>query len=180
MKVGLLFGSFNPIHIGHVAIAKYMSEQTDLKQVWLIVSPHNPLKEKKSLADAKKRLTHVKKAIGRNSKIKAGDIEFKFPEPSYTINTLSVLRKKYPKNKFVLVMGSDSLKFFHTWKEYKKILKSHEFYIYPRGKSLLRNDIKRISKYPNVTFFNAPLIDVSSTFIREQMKQGKDVKDLLA
>jgi nicotinate-nucleotide adenylyltransferase len=179
MKVGLLFGSFNPIHVGHVAIAKYMAGRSGLEQVWLVVSPHNPLKEKKSLADEKKRWRQVKKAVGRNSKIKVSNIEFKLPRPSYTINTLEILKKKFPNNKFILIMGSDNLKLFHKWKDYKMILKEHEIYIYPRGKSLLPSDIKRISKYPNITFFNAPLLDVSSTFIREQMRRGRDVRHLL-
>src|ERR1035437_2089903 len=142
MKIGLLFGSFNPIHIGHLAIANYMAEFTDLEQVWLIVSPHNPLKEKKSLADARKRLAQVKKAIkghtpaplkrGKTAKIKVSDVEFSLSQPSYTINTLEVLNKKYPQHKFVLIIGSDNLNRFHQWKDYKKILSKHKIYVYPR------------------------------------------------
>ncbi|MFI5164958.1 MAG: nicotinate (nicotinamide) nucleotide adenylyltransferase, partial [Bacteroidia bacterium] len=128
MKIGLLFGSFNPIHKGHIAVAKFMAEETDLKQVWLIVSPHNPLKEKKSLADEKKRLAQVKKATGRSKKIKVSDVEFKLAQPSYTISTLEVLKRKYPKNKFVIIMGFDNLFSFHKWKEYKTILKKVELY----------------------------------------------------
>jgi len=120
MKIGLFFGSFNPIHIGHMVIANYMSEFTDLDQVWLIVSPRNPLKNKKSLLDARKRLATVRKAVGTNPKIKVSDIEFSLPQPSYTVSTLDVLEKKYPKNKFVLIMGSDNLSAFHKWKDYKK------------------------------------------------------------
>lgn len=181
MKIGLLFGSFNPIHIGHIAIANYMAEQTDLDQVWLVVSPHNPLKEKKSLADAKKRFASVKKAIGRNSKIKVSNVEFALPQPSYTINTLEVLRKKYPKNKFLLIIGSDNLNLFHKWKDYKKILSDYKIYVYPRALSPLKRGAGGIVKnHRNVKIVNAPLIDISSTFIREQMKKGKDVKDLLA
>ncbi|MBI4932138.1 MAG: nicotinate-nucleotide adenylyltransferase [Bacteroidetes bacterium] len=179
MKVGLLFGSFNPIHIGHIAIAKYMAENTDLGQVWLVVSPHNPLKEKKSLADAKKRLTQVRKSIGRNPKIKVSDIEFGLPQPSYTIHTLEFLNKKYSKKKFTLIIGLDNLISFHKWKDYKKILKKFEVYVYPRKTSFNKNILSRLWKYPNVTFFNAPLIDVSSTFIREQMMRRKNVKKLL-
>lgn len=175
MKIGLLFGSFNPIHIGHVAIAKYFSEQTDLDQVWMVVSPHNPLKEKKSLADGKKRLVQVKKAIEKNSKIKVSDIEFKLPQPSYTINTLEVLTKKFPKNKFVLVIGSDNLNLFHKWKEHKKILKDYKIYVYPRTDSGRR----RFKIHSNVKNFDAPLLNISSTFIREQMKKGKDVRKFL-
>jgi len=176
MKVGLLFGSFNPIHIGHIAIADYMADQTDLDQVWLVVSPHNPLKEKKSLADAKKRFTSVKKAIGRNSKIKISDVEFGLPQPSYTINTLEVLKKKFSKNIFTLIIGSDNLSLFHKWKDYKKILSEYEIYVYPRSDS----DGGKFKNHRNIKMVDAPIIDISSTFIREQMKKGNDVKKLLA
>ena len=175
MKVGLLFGSFNPIHIGHVAIAKYMAEKTDLEQVWLIVSPHNPLKEKKSLVDGEKRLEQVKKAIGENSKIKVSDVEFKLTQPSYTINTLELLKKKYPKNKFSLIIGTDNLSSFSKWKDYKKILKDYTIYVYPRAGS----DGGKLKSHPNVKMIVAPLLDVSSTFIREQIRKGKDVKELI-
>jgi nicotinate-nucleotide adenylyltransferase len=179
MKIGLLFGSFNPIHIGHLAVANYMAEFTDLHQVWLVVSPHNPLKEKKSLLDARKRFATVKKAVGKNSTIKVSDVEFNLAQPSYTINTLEVLNKKYPKHEFVLIMGLDNLVSFHKWKDYKKILKTVELYIYPRNATHSKKDIARTWKYPNVTFFNAPLMNISSTFIREQMKKGKDVRYLI-
>ena len=180
MKIGLLFGSFNPIHIGHIAIADYMAEQTDLDQVWLVVSPHNPLKEKKSLTDAKKRFASVKKAIGRNSKIKISDIEFELPQPSYTINTLEVFRKKYPKNKFTLIIGSDNLNLFHKWKNYKKILSDYKIYVYPRISPLKKVAGGIVKNHRNVKIVNAPLIDISSTFIREQMKKGKDVRCFVA
>lgn len=176
MKIGLLFGSFNPVHIGHLVIANYMAEFTDLDQVWLVVSPHNPLKDKKSLADSKKRLISVKKAIGRNSKIKSSDIEFNLPQPSYTINTLHCLRKKYPKNKFVIIIGSDNLKLFHKWKDYKKILEGYEIYVYPRISTFKNRPSRIIKKYSNIRMVDAPRIDISSTFIREQIKQGKDVR----
>lgn len=176
MKVGLLFGSFNPIHMGHIAIANYMAESTDLAQIWLVVSPQNPLKEKKSLADAKKRFAQVKKAIGKHSKIKVCDVEFKLPQPSYTIHTLEVLKKKYPKNKFTLIIGSDNLRLFHKWKNYEKILKDYRMYVYPRT----GYDGGEWKNHPKIKFADATKIDVSSTLIRRQMKQGKDVKGLLA
>ncbi len=175
MKIGLLFGSFNPIHIGHLVIANYMAEFTDLDQVWLVVSPHNPLKNKKSLSAARKRLAAVKNAVGRNPKIKVNDVEFSLPQPSYTINTLEVLCKQYPKNKFVLIIGSDNLSTFSKWKHYKKILSKYKIYVYPRfgsGKSRLKN-------HPSVKMVNAPRIDISSTFIRSQIKKGKDVRYLI-
>lgn len=169
MKIGLLFGSFNPIHSGHIAIARYMAEFTDVEQVWLVVSPHNPLKEKKSLADAEKRFAAAKKAIGRNSKIKVSNVEFDLLQPSYTINTLEFFRKKYPENKFSLIMGSDNLSIFTRWKDYKKILRDYKIYVYPRSGS----DVGKLKSYRNVKIMDAPRINISSTLIRNQMKQGK-------
>jgi len=176
MKIGLLFGSFNPIHIGHMAIANYMAEFTDLDQVWLVVSPHNPLKSKNALSDARKRLATVKKAAGKNPKIKVSDIEFYLTQPSYTINTLEVLSKKYPKYKFVLVIGSDNLNTLNKWKDYNKILSDHKIYVYPRLSPSLKGGQRGIKNHPNVKLINAPRIDISSTFIREQMKKGKDMR----
>ena len=175
MKIGLFFGSFNPIHIGHVAIANFMAGETDLEQVWLIVSPHNPHKDKDSLADDRQRLQAVKMAIGKSSKIKVCDIEFHLPQPSYTINTLRSLKKKFPRHKFVLIIGADNLKGFRKWKDYKKILTSHDVYVYPRSGP----GPKRLNGYPNVIPVAAPPINVSSTFIRDQIKKGKDVHHLI-
>ncbi len=178
MKIGLLFGSFNPIHIGHIAIANYMAGSTALDQVWLVVSPHNPLKYKSGLADAKKRLAQVKKAVGKSPKIKVSNVEFSLPQPSYTINTLEFLSKKYPKNRFVLIIGADNLNTFHKWKDYKKILAGYKIYVYPRNENL--TGFKNLSGLNrNVKILTAPLIDISSTFIREQVKKGKDVKYFL-
>jgi nicotinate-nucleotide adenylyltransferase len=176
MKIGLLFGSFNPIHIGHLAIANYMAEFTDLEQVWLVVSPHNPLKDKKGLADAKKRFARVKKALGKNRKIMASDIEFTLPQPSYTINTLNCLKEKYPKNRFVIIIGSDNLNLFHKWKNYKKILAGYKLCVYPRASSPLQRGQRGIETHHNVKFVKAPRIDISSTFIREELKKGKDLR----
>ena len=182
MKIGLFFGSFNPIHIGHLAIADYMYRHGGLDQIWLVVSPHNPLKEKKYLADARKRLLGVKKAIGRNSKIKVSDIEFRLPQPSYTINTLDALKKKHPRNKFTLIIGSDNLNLFHKWKDYRKILNSYKIYVYPRILPLNKGGKRGLSmllKYPGIKLFNAPLLNISSTFIREQVRKGENVKNFL-
>lgn len=176
MKIGLFFGSFNPVHIGHLVIANYMSEFTDLQQVWLVVSPHNPLKEKKELSDSRKRLAAVKKAVGKNSKIKVSNIEFALQQPSYTINTLEVVKKKFPQHKFVLIIGSDTLSTFHKWKEYQKILREYKLYVYPRVSSHKKLGIGRIRNHPNIKMVDAPRIDISSTFIREQLKKGRDVR----
>jgi nicotinate-nucleotide adenylyltransferase len=187
MKIGLFFGSFNPIHTGHIAIAKYMAGHTGLDKVWLVVSPHNPLKDKRSLEEAKKRLALVKRSVGRNSKIKVSDVEFSLPQPSYTIKTLTYLKNKYPKHEFVLIIGSDNLNLFHKWKDYRKILKGYEIYVYPRssppskgGLSLPAGQAGGILSHHNVKLFDAPLLDISSTFIREQIKKGKKVNHLLA
>ncbi|MBI4946689.1 MAG: nicotinate-nucleotide adenylyltransferase [Bacteroidetes bacterium] len=180
MKIGLFFGSFNPIHIGHMVIANYMAEFLDIDQVWLVVSPHNPLKEKKSLSDARQRLMAVKKAVGKNQKINVSDIEFFLPQPSYTINTLEALNKKYPQHKFILIIGSDNLHTFHKWKEYKKILSDYKIYVYPRLSSLKKGSRRVVEDHFNVKFISAPRIDISSSFIRKQMKKGKNVKYLLA
>lgn len=175
MKIGLFFGSFNPIHIGHLIIANYMSEFTDLEQVWLVVSPHNPLKEKKILSDSRKRLAAVKKAVGKNARIKVSNIEFSLRQPSYTINTLEVIKKKFPQHTFVLIIGSDNLSTFHKWKEYQKILRNYKVYVYPRMSSLKRKS-QQILNHSNIKMVDAPRIDISSTFIREQLKKGRDVR----
>ena len=132
MKTGLFFGSFNPVHIGHLIIANFMATHTDLKEVWLVVSPQNPLKDKKSLAPERERLHMLRMAIDDNPKLKASDIEFKLPRPSFTIDTLTYLDEKYPKKDFVLIMGSDNLETLHKWKNYENLLRKYCIYIYNR------------------------------------------------
>jgi nicotinate-nucleotide adenylyltransferase len=171
MKVGLFFGSFNPIHVGHMVLANYMLEFTDLDKVWFVISPHNPLKNKSSLLDEKQRLQMVRIAIEDNAKLKASDVEFKLSQPSYTVHTLAYLKEKYPKNEFVLIMGADNLATFHKWKNFEEILKYHKIYVYPRKD----NEVKE-SKYKNVKFTNAPVIEISSTLIRSAIKEKKDVR----
>lgn len=179
MKIGLFFGSFNPIHKGHIAIVKYMITRTDLEQVWLIVSPHNPLKNKNLLTDKKERLKKVKRAVKKYSEVKVSNIEFSLPQPSYTISTLKVLRKKHPKHEFVIIMGADNLYTFHKWKKYKDILENYKIYIYPR-RAKIKKKLDAIFKHEHVSFIKAPLLNISSTYIREMIKKGKDVKRLLA
>ena len=172
MKVGLFFGSFNPIHVGHMVIANYMLEYTDLDRIWFVISPQNPLKDKKSLLDEKQRLHMVNLTIGDSNKYMASNIEFKLPKPSYTINTLAHLNEKYPQHEFVLIMGADNLKTFHKWKNYEEILNQYELYVYPRN----YRDGGKLEKYPKVKLIPAPLMEISSTAIRQAIKEKKDVR----
>lgn len=173
MKIGLYFGSFNPIHIGHMAIANYIVEYTDLDELWFVVSPHNPLKEKKTLLDDHARLDLVQLAVKDDPRFKACDIEFRLPQPSYTIHTLAYLTEKYPKNEFALIMGSDGLRTFHKWKSADIIKKGYDRYIYPRNTEDLLN------KDENLIVVDAPKIEISSTFIRNAIKHNKDIRHFL-
>lgn len=175
MKVGLYFGSFNPIHIGHMAIANYFIEFSDLDKLWFIVSPHNPLKEKKSLLNDHVRLEMVEMAIGNDERFFASNIEFHMPQPSYTIDTLAYLKERHPSYEFVLIMGSDGLTHFHKWKNYQEIIKLHERYIYPRQ----GDATKEILKHENSTVVEAPRIEISSTFIRKSIAKKKDIRHFL-
>lgn len=172
MKIGLFFGSFNPIHVGHMVIANHMLAHSDLDRIWFVVSPHNPLKEKNSLLHERQRLQMVTMAIGDNNKMKASNIEFELPQPSYTINTLAYLKEKHPNNDFALIMGSDNLEGFHKWKNYEEILKNYELYVYPRPNS----KTNELLKHKNVKMINAPLMEISSTAIRNAVKEKKDVR----
>lgn len=172
MKIGLFFGSFNPIHAGHLVLANYMLEYTDLERIWFVVSPHNPLKKKSTLLDEKQRLQMVDLAIGDNIKLKASNIEFNLPQPSYTIVTLTYLKEKYPQHEFVLIMGADNLENFHKWKNYEEILKHHQLYIYPRPES----DGGNLKEHPQIKLVNAPLMEISSTAIRQAIKEKKDMR----
>ena len=175
MKIGLFFGSFNPVHCGHMVIAGYFSEFTDLDQVWFIVSPHNPLKQKDTLLQDYHRMTLVKIAIGDNRKLKASDIEFKLARPSFTIHTLAHLSEKFPSYKFVLILGSDNLQSFHKWKNYEQILEQFELYVYPR-KDLSGGEL---ATHPKVKIIAAPVMEISSTFIREAIKNKKNIRYML-
>lgn len=175
MKIGLFFGSFNPIHIGHMAIANYMVEFTDLNQIWFVVSPHNPTKEKKSLLSDTQRLRLVREAIAFDTRFKASNIEFELPQPSYTINTLAYLKEKSPRKQFALIIGSDNLQTFHKWKNYEEILKQYELYIYPRPES----KGGELVNHPKVKLVNAPIMEISSTFIRESIRNKKNIRHFL-
>ncbi len=175
MKTGLFFGSFNPIHIGHLAIANYMVEFTDLDNIWFVVSPHNPLKQKSTLLSDQHRLQMVRLAIEYDNRFKASNIEFSLPQPSYTINTLTYLKEKYPNHEFVLIMGSDGLTTFNKWKNYKELMTNYQRYIYPRPGT----PVELLQNIENGMVVNAPLIEISSTFIREAIAGGKDVRYFL-
>jgi nicotinate-nucleotide adenylyltransferase len=170
-KTGLFFGSFNPIHIGHLALANYMVSFTDLDEVWFVISPHNPLKDKQSLLAQNHRLYMVKLAVENHPKFKASDIEFKLSQPSYTINTLTHLKEKYPRKKFSLIMGMDNLQNFHKWKNYEQILDKHSIYVYPRQYSHAGSFINHL----NIKITEAPVMEISSSFIRKAILDKKDV-----
>ena len=175
MKTGLYFGSFNPIHIGHLAIANFMIEFSDLEQLWFVVSPQNPLKEKKSLLKDYHRLEMVRLAVEEDDRFRASDIEFRLPTPSYTIDTLAYLEEKNPGRDFQLVMGADGLRTFHKWKHAELIAENYHRLIYPRPGI----DMERVSRLPNATIVDAPLMEISSSFIRNAIREGKDVRHLM-
>jgi nicotinate-nucleotide adenylyltransferase len=174
-KTGLFFGSFNPVHIGHMIIANYMATQTDLRQVWFIVSPHNPLKPKQSLARDRDRLHLVRLAIGDNPLLRASDIEFGLPQPSYTIDTLAHLREKHPEREFALIMGSDNLAGLHKWKNYGLILRDYDLYVYRRPDAAN----PELENHPRVHIYDAPMMYLSASYIRDCIKAGKSVQYLV-
>jgi nicotinate-nucleotide adenylyltransferase len=172
MKIGLFFGTFNPIHIGHLVLANYMLEFTELERIWFVISPHNPFKEKKTLLKDNHRLQMVRLAIGDHTKMKASNIEFKLPQPSYTVNTLAHITDKYPDHEFALIMGSDNLASLPKWKNYEYILEHHQVYIYPRPGI----EPGKLKDHPSVHYTDAPLLEISSSFLREAIKNKKDVR----
>lgn len=183
MEIGLYFGTFNPIHIGHLIIANHMAEYSGLDQIWMIVTPHNPLKNKNTLLDDYQRLQLVFLATEDFPKIKPSDFEFKLAQPNYTVNTLAHLQDKYPQYAFSLIMGEDNLKTLHKWKNYEVILQNHNIYVYPRLEDKEQSD-KAVSNFtfknhPKIHFIDAPILEISSTFIRENIKKKKNVRPLL-
>ncbi|HBS88004.1 MAG: nicotinic acid mononucleotide adenylyltransferase [Bacteroidetes bacterium GWF2_38_335] len=171
MTIGLYFGSFNPIHIGHLAIANYMVEFGNMDQLWFVVSPQNPLKNKVSLLEDYHRYELVFRAVEDDSRFRASNIEFSLPKPSYTIDTLTYLKEKYPKNKFVLIMGADNYTTIDKWKNYTEILDNYKIVVYPRKGIIIKDFI-----HSNVFISDAPLMEISSSFIREAIKNGKDIR----
>ncbi len=180
-KIGLYFGTFNPIHVGHLIIANHMAEHADLDKIWMMVTPHNPHKEKNTLLDDRNRLHMVQLATEDFQKIKPSDFEFKLPQPNYTVNTLAHLQDKYPKFEFALIMGEDNLNTFHKWKNYEAILQNHELFVFPRINSgTINNQFENLTKFRDkIHKIDAPIMEISSTFIRENIKLGKNVQPLL-
>lgn len=189
MKIGLYFGTYNPIHVGHLVIANYMADYTDLDQVWLVVSPQNPLKEKSTLLADHHRLELVRIAIDDNDKLSVSDIEFRLPKPSYTVTTIAHLREKYPQHEFALIMGEDNLRTLHKWFNHDYLLKNHTIYVYPRVLttqeeaevvSIGKETINEFAVHPNVVICDdAPVMKVSASFIRNAIREGNDVRYLL-
>ena len=172
MKIGLFFGSYNPIHTGHLIIANYMANHTALDQVWLVVSPHNPLKETADLINMYDRLEMAKLATENALNIRVSDVELKLPQPSYTIDTLTFLHEKYPENQFSLIMGSDNLASLKKWKNYELILRDYHIHVYPRP-GFSDYDF---ANHPSVTLTKTPFMELSSTFIRKSVKENKNVQ----
>ena len=176
-KIGLYFGTFNPIHSGHLIIANYMVEFSKLDEVWMVVTPHNPFKKKSSLLENHHRLEMVYRACEDYDKLKPCDIEFNLPQPNYTVNTLVQLEEKYPDLEFALIMGEDNLKSFHKWKNYEVILERYSIYVYPRiSEGVMVNELASHAKIIRVS---APIIELSSTFIRNAVKDGKNIRPML-
>lgn len=175
MKIGLFFGSFNPVHTGHMIIANHMATRTDLEQVWLVVSPHNPLKPKKTLANDYDRLHLVALAVEGNPVLRSSNIEFSLPQPSYTVNTLAYLVDKYPEHEFALIMGGDNLAGLHKWKNYEVILENYGIYVYSRPGSEIPSHIDT----DKIHFADAPMMHISASYIRRSIREGYSVRYLV-
>ena len=177
MKIGLYFGTFNPIHVGHLIIANHLVEYSDLDEIWMVVTPHNPHKKKSSLLADHHRFELVYQATSEYQKIKPSDIEFKLAQPNYTVNTLAHISEKYPQHEFALIMGEDNLKSFHKWKNYETILQQYHIYVYPR---ISDDEVKtEFDVHPKIHKVDAPIMQISSTQIRKGIKEGKNVEPLL-
>jgi len=182
MRVGLYFGTFNPIHVGHLIIANHMAERDDLDQIWLVISPQNPLKSSGGLLADYHRLALVKIAIDDNYKLRASDVEFALSLPSYTSDTLAHLKENYPEHQFALIMGEDNLRTFHKWKNFEVILDKHKIYVYPRPITIteLQDSVQTtksgIAKHPNVIVTDSPMMQISSTHIRNKIRSGQSIQ----
>lgn len=171
MKIGLYFGSFNPIHNGHLTVANYILNETDVKKVWLVVSPHNPLKQERALLNEYHRLHLVNLATEKDDRIRASDIEFGLPRPSYTIDTLTYLSEKYPQHEFCIIMGADSFQNLTQWKNYQQLVANYDIYVYPRQGFSTENKIGA-----RLTVVAAPLLQLSATYLRNCIAEGKSIR----
>jgi nicotinate-nucleotide adenylyltransferase len=176
MRIGLFFGSFNPIHSGHLLIANYMVDFTGMNKIWFVISPQNPFKVNDDLLDEKQRLNLLKLAIEDDERFEACDIEFSLERPSYTIHTLNHLSNLYPEHTFVPIIGGDNLQSFHKWKDYEKILDKHELYVYRRA-GFHENPL--LANHPKIKLFDVPLLNISSTYIREILQASKSIHYLV-
>lgn len=174
MKIGLFFGSFNPIHIGHLIIANHVLNETDLEKIWIIVSPQNPLKSDTGLLNETNRLQMARLAVEQDPRIKVSDVEFNMPRPSYTIDTLTYLKEKYPDDSFSIIMGSDSLQNLDKWKNYKMIAMHYPIFVYKRNGFEIEN-----THGANIVELNVPLLQISATQIRNLIKSGKSIRYLV-
>lgn len=177
-EIGLFFGSFNPIHIGHLIIANHLVEHSTMSELWFVITPQSPFKEKHSLLDNYSRFEMVHRAVEEYEKLRPSDIEFHLPQPNYTVNTLAYLEEKYPSLDFALIMGEDNLKSFHKWKNYQYILKNYRIFVYPR---ISDGSIpEEFENHPNIIKIKAPIIELSATFVRNEIKEKRNVRPLLA
>jgi len=174
MKIGLYFGSFNPVHIGHLIIAEHVLNYADVKQVWMVVSPQNPLKVSATLLNEYNRLHLVQIAVERTNNLRASKVEFSLPKPSYTVDTLAYLKEKYPQHEFSIVMGSDSFCNLEKWKNYEVIIKNHLILVYERPNFIIDNKVGA-----RIQILDAPLLEISATHIRKLIKEGKSIRFLL-
>lgn len=177
-KVGLFFGSFNPIHIGHLILANYILENSNMEELWFVVSPQNPFKEKKSLLNDYNRLEMVELSIKNYPKMRASNVEFSLPQPSYTIDTLTYLKEKHPNHSFALIMGEDNLKHLHKWKNSDLLINQHQIIVYPRVYNGKMEDADYL-QHENITLIDAPIIELSASKIREMIKEKKNVRPML-
>lgn len=178
MKIGLYFGTFNPIHIGHLTIANHLQQHSDLDEIWFVVTPLSPFKKKQSLLDNYQRLEMVHLATENYDHLRPSDIEFGLKQPNYTIDTLTYLQEKHPKHEFALIMGEDNLKSFHKWKNYEVILENYSIYVYPR---ISEGKIEtQFTNHPKIFNVSAPIMELSSTFIRQEIKAGRNIRPMLS
>jgi nicotinate-nucleotide adenylyltransferase len=177
-KIGLYFGTFNPIHVGHLILANHLVEYSDLDEIWMVVTPHNPFKKKNSLLENHHRFELVYRATENYPKIKPSNIEFNLPQPNYTVLTLAHISDRYPDDEFSLIMGEDNLKSFHKWKNYETILEHHQIYVYPR---ISEGNVNiQFNNHPKIKQVNAPIIQISSTMIRDGVKEQKNIRPMLS